>query len=109
MAVVPDEVAGSRRTVTMPAEVDIANGGEIAEALREAISDGGREVVIDCTALRFIDSTGAAALLTGYRLASSNGVVLRLAHLHDSPLRVLTMLGVIDLFESAREAGGSGL
>jgi anti-anti-sigma regulatory factor len=48
--------------------------------------------------LTFIDSSGAAALLTAYRFAHANGVALRLAHLHGSPLAVLKILGVIDLF-----------
>jgi anti-sigma B factor antagonist len=99
MDVAPVDVGDSRRSVLLPAEVDIANGEAVGAALRESISAaGGGEVVADCSGLKFIDSSGAAALLAAYRVANANGVVLKLAHLHGGPLTVLRILGVADLF-----------
>jgi anti-sigma B factor antagonist len=51
--------------LTLAGEIDMSNSGVFADALTEAVTDaGGSRLVIDLTAVRYLDSAGLAALFT---------------------------------------------
>jgi anti-sigma B factor antagonist len=61
--VVEEERAGERIVLRFAGEIDIATAQRLQDALDAAMSAGAAEIWIDLTAVRFIDSTGIAALL----------------------------------------------
>jgi anti-sigma B factor antagonist len=55
---------GEARVIRLDGELDLANAGALEEVLDEAFANGTGRVVIDMSALTFIDSTGIALLVT---------------------------------------------
>jgi anti-sigma B factor antagonist len=74
--------------ITVRGEVHVSTAPEFSERLNDAIANGKTGVIIDMTAVDFIDSTGLSVLLNALRrvtrqqgslaLAVSNPTVLRL-------------------------------
>jgi anti-anti-sigma factor len=82
-------------TVVVSGEVDVASGPTVDEAIRAAIAaDGVERVLVDLSAVRFLDSSGIALLLKGRRLADERGVAYRVVGAHRMVLRVLELSGV---------------
>jgi len=82
--------------LTLRGSLDAASADEVAAAVRGLASGGARSLVIDLTELRFIDSSGLAALLEadqlvpdGASLVGSRGVVRRVLQVAalEPPLR----------------------
>jgi anti-anti-sigma regulatory factor len=92
-------VPPSSRTVALPARVDMDNICEIEPLLREAVADGG-VLDLDCTELRFVDSAGAKMLFQLANYADESRCLVYVSHLRDGPLRVLTLLGIFDVFRN---------
>ena len=58
-------------------EIDMSNAAEFTRTVRDGVTEGGH-IVFDCSDLRFIDSTGMAALVEISRGLGENGrLVLR--------------------------------
>ncbi len=82
--------------LTLNGSLDGATADQVRAAVRQAAGAGADEVVIDLTDLRFIDSSGLAALLEadrvlprGASLVGSHGVVRRVLQVAalEPPLR----------------------
>ncbi|ACU72980.1 anti-sigma-factor antagonist [Catenulispora acidiphila DSM 44928] len=58
----------------------------------------GRAVVVDCSAVTFLDSMGLRALVEGRRAAQIAGVGFELADLSRPVLRVIELSGTTELF-----------
>jgi anti-anti-sigma factor len=57
-------------------EIDMSNAAELARVLKQGANGG--DLVVDCTDLRFVDSTGIAAILEVSRgLENGDKLVLR--------------------------------
>ena len=54
----PFQMAGGVPVVTMPAEIDTTNAGELRAILFEWQSRGHATVVVDLTGIQYCDSTG---------------------------------------------------
>lgn len=59
-------------TVVAPTEVDIASSNTLRADIEEAIKGSGW-VIVDLSAVEFIDSTGLSALLAGHQMAEQYG------------------------------------
>ena len=88
-------LAGGAGVVTMPAEIDVSNAGEIRQALRAALSHDIAVLVIDMSETTFCDSAGVHVIIAAYRRAAATGIGLRLAA--TTVLRVFTLVGVDQL------------
>ena len=86
---------GQHCVVTVPAEVDATNSGEIRQALLSAASQGEPVLIIDMSGTTFCDSTGVQAIVAAYRQAAANGTGFRLVA--TAALRILTVVGVDQL------------
>ncbi len=97
--------------VTVLGEIDFSNADEVAQGIRDAVTDWTPVVVrIDLKEATFIDSTGLGALIEGYRAAVDGGSRFVVANPTTSFRRVLTVTGLCDLFglaEPGVEAGGT--
>ena len=83
---------GQHGVVTVPAEVDVTNSGEVRKALLSAASQGVPVLIIDMSGTTFCDSTGVQAIIAAHRQAMASGTVLRLVA--TAVLRILTVVGV---------------
>jgi anti-sigma B factor antagonist len=87
--------SGRTATVVVSGEVDFASGPTAYEAIREAITaEGVDTVLVDLSAVRFLDSSGISLLLKGRRLADEKAVSYRVTGAHSKVLRVLELSGV---------------
>ncbi|MFI9642079.1 STAS domain-containing protein [Micromonospora sp. NPDC051925] len=84
------------RVVLAPAgELDIATVSGLERALDEALDRPGLlEIVVDLTAVTFLDSTAVAALLRGAAEAVGRGATLRLVDPQPVVARVLRITAV---------------
>jgi anti-sigma B factor antagonist len=79
-------------SVVLKGELDLANAETVAEEVRTALAEQG-SVVVDLSALEFIDSTGIALLITVLR--SEDGEKLRFVPSRSPAVRrVLRVTGV---------------
>jgi anti-sigma B factor antagonist len=82
-------------TVVVSGEVDVASGPTVAGAIREAVTaDAVDTVLVDLSAVQFLDSSGIGLLLKGRRLADQRGVAYRVVGANGLILRVLELGGV---------------
>jgi anti-sigma B factor antagonist len=86
-------------TVALTGEVDVATVGQVRSALAEAIAAGPRSVVVDLSALSFIDSTGLGALIFGFQRARDAGITFRLARPTSGVRQILVVSGVLEVVE----------
>jgi len=86
---------GQHGVVTVPAEVDATNSGEVRQALLSAASQGVPVLILDMSGTTFCDSTGVEAIVAAYRQAAANGTGLCLVA--TPVLRIFTVVGVDQL------------
>ena len=86
-------------TVTVLGEIDFSNADEVAQGIRDAISEWAPPVVsVDLRDATFIDSTGLGALIEGYRAATEAETRFVVVNPTDGFRRVLTLTGLVELF-----------
>ena len=67
-------------------------------AVRKLLDGGDRKLVLDATALEYIDSAGIGALVSGLSSVKKAGGELRLAGANERIVRLFAMTGVDRLF-----------
>jgi anti-anti-sigma factor len=83
---------GQHGIVTVPAEIDVTNTGEVRQALLSAASQDVPVLIIDMSGTTFCDSAGVQAIIATYRQTAATGTELRLVA--TALLRILTVVGV---------------
>jgi len=86
--------AGPHAVITMPAEIDMTNAGQVREALLAAVS-GQASLIVDMSGTTFCDSAGVQAVVTAGRQAAAAGTQLRLVA--TAVLRIFTVTGADQL------------
>jgi anti-anti-sigma factor len=84
-------------------EVDTGTAPQVRLELHHAINSGGADLVVDCSELTFIDSTGIALLLEANRLLEVDGRNLLIVNVPPGPRRVFDALGLTDLLRFASD------
>jgi anti-sigma B factor antagonist len=90
------EPAGPARVVRVSGPVDLYSAAELRSRLIEQ-GDWAGHVVADLTEAPFLDSSGAAALLTAGRRLRARGAELVIANPHPATTRLFDVLGLEDL------------
>ena len=85
---------GEQAVVTVPAEIDTINAGEVRQALLAASHDA-TVLIIDMSGTTFCDSAGVQAIIDTYNQAAATYTQLRLVA--TAVLRILTLVGVDQL------------
>ena len=93
----------AERRYALRGEVDIAAVEQIRPDLMEVIARDRRHLLVDCSALTFIDSSGIAMLLEAERELETDGRHLRIVNVPALPRRVLEVLGLTDLLRYDRQ------
>ena len=86
---------GGVLTVAVSGDVDLVTGPAVAEAITGALAaDGVHAVLVDLSAVEFLDSSGVALLLNGRRDADERGIGFQVTGAHGIPRQVLELTGV---------------
>ena len=91
-----------RVTVRIAGEVDLACAESLAQAFGLALATL-RPVVVDCSQITFMDSTGLQAFAKARLLADEGLVELQLSSVSEPVMRVLELSGMTSLFNIATE------
>ncbi len=95
MAFSTTSVGNDVTVVRVEGQLIVGNRQELKAVVDQALEQGARKLVIDCTDTGYIDSSGLGALVTMARKAREHGGELRLAGLNDD-LRSLFSLTKLD-------------
>jgi anti-anti-sigma factor len=85
--------------VSLSGELDTAAAVEVEEKLKVLYENEGKDVVIDCTKLEYIASSGLRILLGIMKRAKATGSNVTLKNVNDDIKNVFKLTGFINLFE----------
>ena len=84
---------------TLEGQMDTAAAIEAEEVLKALYDTGGQDVVVDCTELQYIASSGLRILLGILKGAKANGNKVTLRSVKDDIKNVFDMTGFTSFFE----------
>lgn len=89
----------TRITATLSGELDTAAAQETEKALMPLLNSKGKEILIDCTSLEYISSSGLRVLLSILKQAKSVGSRVVLKNVNEVIRDVLDLTGFVNIFE----------
>lgn len=93
-----EEVDG-KYIATLAGEMDTAAATEAEEVLKPLYTSNGKDIIIDCTELEYIASSGLRILLSILKGAKGNGCKVTLRGVNDDIKNVFKLTGFISIFE----------
>jgi anti-sigma B factor antagonist len=88
---------GNIKIIALTGEVDLSTSPRVRDALLDCIL-GGLGVVVDLSQVAYIDSSGVASLVEAFQNAKSRGQAFTLANVGETPLRVLKLARLDQVF-----------
>ena len=85
------ETVDGWQVLRLAGEVDVATAPRLRDRLVQLVNEGPPQLVIDLSALSFIDSMGLGALVSGLKRARAHDGDLRLAGPSDHVAKVLSI------------------
>ena len=85
--------------VTLEGELDTAAAEEVEQVLKPLYKSDGRDVIIDCTRLDYIASSGLRILISILKGAKAAGSKVVMKNLNDDIKNVFKITGFISLFD----------
>lgn len=93
-----EEING-KYVATLKGEMDTAAAVEAEEVLKPLYQSNGKDVIIDCTELEYIASSGLRILLSILKGAKASGSKVVMKGVNDDIKNVFKLTGFISLFE----------
>jgi anti-anti-sigma factor len=90
---------GQTAVITLPAEIDITNAGQVREVLLSVLNQGAAVLIADLSTTTFCDSAGVSALARTFRRADASQNEMRLVVSTPAVQRVLAITGVDRLLD----------
>lgn len=84
---------------TLSGNLDTAAAMEVESSLQPLLENEGKDIVIDCTELEYIASSGLRILLAILKKANSVGCRVTLKNVNDIIKDVLKLTGFIKIFD----------
>lgn len=85
--------------VTLEGELDTAAAAEVEQTLQPLYTTNGKEVIIDCTKLEYIASSGLRILISILKGSKAGGSKVVLKNLNDDIKDIFKLTGFINLFD----------
>lgn len=93
-----EEIDG-KYVATLEGEMDTAAAMEVEEAMKPLYQSNGKDVIIDCTNLEYIASSGLRILLSILKDAKAGGSRVVLRNVNEDIKNVFSLTGFINIFE----------
>jgi anti-anti-sigma factor len=90
--------AGGTAVVFLEGDLDMQAEDRVVQEIETALTGPRRDVVVDLSAVAFLDSSGVRALLRGREAAQRQGVLMTVREPRRIVLEVLQITGVAPLF-----------
>lgn len=104
---IKSENNGDAMVYKLRGSLDMATAPSVRAALVEAADEGKHDIIVDCSMLEYLDSTGLGALIGAHKRASEHGGRLRII-VNDGPIQrlfsitgLMTVLSVYNSIEAA--------
>jgi anti-sigma B factor antagonist len=88
---------GDRIRLVVTGEIDITTADAFEGAMNDVIDQQARSVLVDLAGVRFMDSTGIAALVRAHTRSSATRTSLTVINCQQQVRRVMEVTGVYDL------------
>ena len=98
MKITVQEIEG-KLVATLAGEMDTAAAVEAEAALQPLFERSGKDVVLDCTELEYIASSGLRVLLNVLKKVKADGSRITLKNVNEVIRDVLELTGFISLFD----------
>lgn len=85
--------------VVLEGELDTAAAADVEKTLQPLYNSNGRDVIIDCTQLEYIASSGLRILISILKGAKAGGSRVVLKNVNDDIQSVFQLTGFINIFE----------
>jgi anti-sigma B factor antagonist len=89
--------------VELTGELDMASSPDLADVLETVTENGPTEIVIDCSGLSFIDSSGLAVLVAAQNTLAEQGRRLSVHSARRHALRVFEIAGLQEFLDVRAE------
>lgn len=96
--VIREENNESGPVVFLSGEIDIYTAQKFKEILYHAVDESEKEVIIDCTSLNYIDSTGLGIFVGALKKTKLNGRNIHIIHMRDNIKKLFVITGLDKLF-----------
>lgn len=93
-----EEIDG-KYVATLKGEMDTVAATEAEEVLKPLYNSNGKDVIIDCTELEYIASSGLRILLSILKGAKASGSKVVMRGMNDDIKNVFKLTGFINIFE----------
>ena len=93
-----EEIDG-KYVATLEGEMDTAAAMEVEKAMKPLYKSNGKDVIIDCTNLEYIASSGLRILLSILKDAKAGGSRVVLRNVNEDIKNVFSLTGFINIFE----------
>ena len=93
-----EEIDG-KFVATLNGEMDTAAAMEAEEKLKPLYNTNGKDVIIDCSGLEYIASSGLRILLSILKGAKANGSKVVMRGMNDEIKNVFKLTGFINIFD----------
>ena len=87
----------AERRYPVRGEVDLASAGDLEGRLLAIVNETNDDLVVDCTGLEFVDSTGIAVFVHTQRVLAVQGRGFRIENLSGMARRAFVLLGLTEL------------
>ena len=84
---------------TLEGELDTVAAREVEQTLQPLYKSDGRDIIIDCTKLDYIASSGLRILISILKGAKQSGSKVIIRNMNDDIKNVFKLTGFINLFE----------
>ena len=88
----------NRWDVNLYGEVDIYNADSLKNELHSLIAEKSADIVLDCTNLKYIDSTGLGVLVNALKKVEESKNSIRIVNLKPYIARICTLTGLDKIF-----------
>ncbi|MCZ6799915.1 MAG: STAS domain-containing protein [Nitrospirae bacterium] len=86
-----------KQIVALSGEIDLENSPKVRKVLLEVV-DRGKPVLVELSAVPYMDSSGIASLVEAYQKAKKKGVEFALVNVNPAVLRVLNLARLDKVF-----------
>lgn len=93
-----EEIDG-KYVATLEGEMDTAAAIEAEQVLKPIYNSNGKDIIIDCTGLEYIASSGLRILLSILKGAKANGSRVVMCGVNEDIKNVFKLTGFISIFE----------
>jgi anti-sigma B factor antagonist len=97
------ETINRTAVVVLLGELDLDTASELARALDPLLDDGPAELIVECSGLGFIDSSGIAVLVAAQNRLQSRGAHLTIRSPKPHALKIFATVGLIEFLHVETE------